>query len=69
MVQACPCKMHNATNPMKQGRLIVLRLHFEEEKFCNIGDTNRMRIYEAPINMDLNNSLFKFLGAQLQHFF
>ena len=55
-----PFKMHHATNSMKQGCRIVLQLHFQVNKVCNVSDANIMRIRETPIIKDENDCLFNF---------
>ena len=54
---------------MKQLFRIVLQLHFDIEKFCNVASANKMRTHEAPINMDEKKSLYQFLRIQLKEFF
>ena len=57
-----------ATNPMKQGFSIVLKLHFDVDRHCNIRNSDKMRASEAPISMSANDGLFKYLGTQLEFF-
>ena len=68
VVSVLPSRMCHSNNPMKQGFLIFLQLHFKADKLCNIHDANKVMIHEVPISMDEIDDLFQCLCKQLAIF-
>ena len=70
MLVACvlPCRFFHASNPIKQGICVSLKIQFEIEKNCDALEAEDTEMHNDKIKMDINDPLCKFLEIQVEIF-